>query len=148
MQADGMQTTKVPLDPPSFPPKPEPVAPVSAATGPMFDYASGRADRRHRAFFQSSGELCQVWARQSDGQLFYLPDGAVDDQIRRDAHTGRLTCPYPRCPDPRFIAKGGPIRRHHFAHKVAGTAHSAAAGWRHQALLMLADWCARRYPQI
>jgi hypothetical protein len=117
-------------------------------TGPMFDHAGGHADRRHRAFFSSSGELRQVWARRDDGQTFYLADGAVDDQIRADAHASRLTCPYPNCPDARFVAKGGPIRRHHFAHKIAGTTHNAAEGWRHQALLMLADWAARRYPQI
>lgn len=114
----------------------------------MFDQASARADRRHRTFFQKRGELCQVWARRDDGHLFYLADDAVDDDIRAAAHAGRLTCPYPGCPDPRFVAKGGPERRHHFAHKIAGTAHSAATGWRHQALLMLADWTARRYPQI
>lgn len=114
----------------------------------MFDHASARADRRHRTFFQRSGELCQVWARRDDGSLFYLADEAVDDDIRAAAHAGRLTCPYPGCPDPRFVAKGGPIRRHHFAHKIAGSAHSAATGWRHQALLMLGDWAARRYPRL
>ena len=126
----------------------DPAAPPVGATGAMFDRASGRADGRHRAFFQTGGDLCQVWARRNDGTLFYLPDGAVDDQVRNDVHAGRLTCPYPGCPDPHFVAKGGPIRRHHFAHKIGGAGHSAAAGWRHQGLLMLAEWSRRRYPQI
>jgi hypothetical protein len=114
----------------------------------MFERATGTADDRHRQFFGSTVELRQVWARRSDGQLFYLAASGVDEQVRADARTGRLTCPYPGCPDPRFIARGGPERRHHFAHKVAGAEHDTAAGWRYQALLMLADWCQRRHPQI
>ena len=61
------------------------------------------ADSRHRAFFDRAGEVRQVWARQADGTLFYLADGAVDDDVRAAAHTGRLTCPYPGCPAPELI---------------------------------------------
>src|SRR3954451_3297090 len=114
----------------------------------MFEQATATADRRHRAFFDRAGEVRQVWAQQADGTLFYLADGAVDDDVRAAAHTGRLTCPYPGCPAPEFIAKGGSERRHHFAHQVAGQEHRTSAGWRHQALLMLADWSARRYPHL
>jgi hypothetical protein len=114
----------------------------------MFEQATATADSRHRTFFDRSGEVRQVWARRADGALFYLPDGAVDDEVRAAARAGRLTCPYPRCPDPRFIAKGGSARRHHFAHQVAGQEHRTAAAWRHQALLMLADWTARRHPHL
>jgi hypothetical protein len=114
----------------------------------MFEQATATADSRHRAFFDRSGEVRQVWARQADGALFYLADGAVDSDVRVAARAGRLTCPYPGCPDPRFIAKGGNERRHHFAHQVAGQEHRTTAAWRHQALLMLADWSARRYPEL
>lgn len=68
--------------------------------------------------------------------------------LRAAAHAGRLTCPHPRCPDPRFIARGGGERRHHFAHKVAGQEHRSSAVWRHQALLMLSDWVTIRYPHL
>ena len=114
----------------------------------MFEQATATADSRHRTFFERSGEVRQVWARQADGTLFHLADGAVDDGVRAAAHAGRLTCPYPDCADPRFIAKGGSERRHHFAHQVAGQEHRTSAGWRHQALLMLADWSVRRYPHL
>jgi hypothetical protein len=114
----------------------------------MFKQATAIADQRHRAFFDRAGEVRQVWARRADGTLFYLADGGVTSQIRAAARAGDLTCPYPGCPDPRFIAKGGSERRHHFAHQVAGQEHRATAAWRHQALLMLADWSRRRYPQL
>ena len=34
------------------------------------------------------------------------------------------------------------------AHEVDRTEHDAAAGWRYQALLMVAEWCQRRHPRI
>jgi hypothetical protein len=114
----------------------------------MFEHATAVADSRHRAFFDRAGEVRQVWARRTDGTLFYLADGGVDDQVRADAHAGELTCPYPGCPDRRFVAKGGTERRHHFAHHVAGQDHRRSSAWRHQALLMLADWSQRRYPDL
>jgi hypothetical protein len=114
----------------------------------MFDHATAVADRRHRAFFDRAGEVRQVWAQRTDGTSFYLADGGVDDQVRADAHAGELSCPYPGCPDRRFIAKGGSERRHHFAHHVAGQDHRRSPAWRHQALLMLADWSHRRYPHL
>jgi hypothetical protein len=114
----------------------------------MFDHATAVADRRHRAFFDRAGEVRQVWAQRTDGTSFYLADGGVDDQVRADAHAGELSCPYPGCPDRRFIAKGGTERRHHFAHHVAGQDHRRSPAWRHQALLMLADWSHRRYPHL
>lgn len=114
----------------------------------MFDQATATADPRHRAFFGREGEVRQVWARRDDGALFYLDDGAVDDEVRAAAHAGQLICPYPGCPYPRFIARGGRERRHHFAHKVAGQEHRSTAVWRHQALLMLTDWITRRYPHL
>lgn len=114
----------------------------------MFDQATATADPRHRAFFGRKGEVRQVWARRGDATLFYLDDGAVDDEVRTAAHAGQLICPYPGCPDPRFIARGGRERRHHFAHKVAGQDHQSTAVWRHEALLMLTDWITRRYPHL
>ena len=114
----------------------------------MFERPTATADHPHRTFFDRAGEVRQVWARQADGTLFYLADRGVDDKVRAAAHAGWLTCPYPGCPDPRFIAKGGSERRHHFAHQVAGQEHRSTAAWRHQALLMLADWSARHYPKL
>ena len=119
-----------------------------SVSGTVFDQATATADPRHRAFFGREGEVRQVWARRRDGTLFYLDDGAVDDEVRAAAHAGQLICPYPGCPDPRFIARGGGKRRHHFAHKVAGQEHRSTAVWRHQALLMLTDWIIRRYPHL
>jgi len=113
----------------------------------IFEHATAVADSRHRAFFDRAGEVRQVWAQRTDGTWFYLADGGVDDHVRADAHAGELTCPYPGCPDRRFVAKGGTERRHHFAHHVAGQEHGSSA-WRHQALLMLADWSHRRYPDL
>jgi len=114
----------------------------------MFDQATAIADPRHRAFFGREGEVRQVWARRGDGTLFYLANGAVDDEVRAAARARKLICPYPGCPDPRFIAKGGTERRHHFAHQVAGQEHRSTAVWRHQALLMLTDWVSSRYPEL
>src|SRR5437868_6225505 len=101
-----MQTPEMPLDARDLPhpgPEGERAADPEAA---MFERATGTADDRHRQFFGSTVELRQVWARRSDGQLFYLAAGGVDEQVRADAHASRLTCPYPGCPDPRFIARG------------------------------------------
>src|ERR1039458_4652459 len=114
----------------------------------MFDQATALADPRHRAFFGREGEVRQVWARRGDGNLFYLADDAVDDEVRAVAHAGQLICPYPGCPDPRFIAKGGSERRHHFAHQEAGQEHRSTAVWHYQALLMLTDWVTGRYPHL
>jgi hypothetical protein len=47
------------------------------------------------------------------------------------------------CPDPRFITRGGDIRRHHFAHHVAHVKHTTAAVWRTEAMTMLAEWASR-----
>ena len=80
--------------------------------------------------------------------MFYLADGAVNSEVREEAHAGHLICPYPGCPAPQFIAKGGSERRHHFAHRVAGQEHRSSAVWRHQALVMLTEWLASRYPQL
>ncbi len=114
----------------------------------MFDQATATADRRHRTFFWQAGEVQQVWARRSGGRLFYLEDGGVDDAVRDATRAGELTCPYPGCPDTRFIARGGTERRHHFAHKMAGQEHRSTEVWRHQAMLMLMDWLSRSYPQL
>ncbi len=114
----------------------------------MFERLTATADDRHRTFFDRAGEVRQVWARRADGSLFYLDDGGVDAEVRAAARAGRLTCPSPGCPDPRFIAKGGSERRHHFAHQVAGQQHPSTTAWRHQALPMLADWSARQYPKL
>jgi len=111
----------------------------------MFDQATAIFDRRHRRFFADNDEPRQVWALDRDrGQIVHLPDGAVDDAVRRACRDGRLRCPVRDCPDPRLIAKGGRQRRHHFAHKVAHIPHDSAAVLRTEAVAMLAAW-ARRY---
>jgi hypothetical protein len=51
----------------------------------MFERPTGTEDSRHRALFDRSGEARQVWARQADGTLFYLADGAVDREVRAAA---------------------------------------------------------------
>jgi len=112
----------------------------------MFDHATGSIDSRHRGFFADSGDARQVWAWSTDEErVVYLPEAGVDAAIRRACHEGRLRCSMPDCADPRFIARGGDERRHHFAHRVAHTPHVAATVWRHESAAMLADW-ARRYP--
>jgi hypothetical protein len=96
-------------------------------------------------FFATAGDARQVWARRRDQQppgVFFLPEGGVTDEIRRQCAAGELVCPMADCPDPRFIARGGDIRRHHFAHHVAHVKHATAAVWRTEAMTMLADWAA------
>lgn len=111
----------------------------------MFEQATATFDRRHRRFFADNEEPRQVWALDRDrDQIVHLPDGAVDDAVRRACRDGRLRCPVADCPDPRLIAKGGRERRHHFAHKVAHIPHDSAAVLRTEAVAMLAAW-ARRY---
>jgi hypothetical protein len=113
----------------------------------VFRQATGTINARHRGFFAEAGDARQVWARRNSGDepgVFFLDDGGVTAEVRRDCHEGRLVCPMKDCPDPRFIARGGNERRHHFAHRVAHVKHAAAAVWRYEAMTMLADW-ARRY---
>lgn len=112
----------------------------------MFNQLTSAIDERHRDFFAQSGDARQVWARDSDrGRVIYLREDGVDHQLRQACDEGRLCCPMSDCPDPRFVAKGGELRRHHFAHKVAHTKHAPAAVFRAEAVAMLADW-ARHFP--
>ncbi len=109
----------------------------------MFQKATATIDARHRDFFAAAGDARQLWARRRDQQppgVFFLPEGGVTDEIRRRCAAGELVCPMADCPDPRFIARGGDIRRHHFAHHVAHVKHATAAVWRTEAMTMLADW--------
>lgn len=112
----------------------------------MFRQGTGTIDARHRGFFAEAGDARQVWARRDGGgkaDVFFLPEGGVNDEVRRDCSEGRLVCPMADSPDPRFIARGGTVRRHHFAHRVAHVKHAAAAVWRHETMGMLADWATR-----
>ena len=111
----------------------------------MFEQTTATFDRRHRSFFSDSDDGRQVWALDTARrQIVHLPDGAVDDDVRTACQHGRLRCPVTDCPDPRLVAKGGTLRRHHFAHKVAHTPHDAATILRAEAAALLAAW-ARRY---
>ena len=112
----------------------------------VFRQATGTIDARHRGFFAEAGDARQVWARRQGGEaagVFFLGEGGVTEEVRRDCSEGRLVCPMADCPDPRFIARGGNVRRHHFAHRVAHVKHATAAVWRYEAMTMLADWAAR-----
>lgn len=110
----------------------------------MFRQGTGTVDSRHRGFFAEAGDARQVWARWTDvDRVFFLEDGAVTEEVRRDCSEGRLVCPMADCSDPRFVARGGAVRRHHFAHRVAHVKHATAAIWRHEAMAMLADWASR-----
>jgi hypothetical protein len=112
----------------------------------MFDQLTGAIDNRHRQFFAKAGDARQVWALDSScNRVIYLPEDGVDEQLRDACGSGRLRCPMADCPDPRFVAKGGELRRHHFAHKVAHTRHVPAAVFRAEAVAMLADWTRHRY---
>ncbi len=112
----------------------------------MFDELTSAIDERHRGFFAKSGDARQVWALDTEhGRVVYLPEDGVDDRVREACDAGRLRCSMADCPDPRFIARGGELRRHHFAHKVAHTKHATAAVFRAEAVAMLADW-ARHFP--
>jgi hypothetical protein len=109
----------------------------------VFQQPTATIDNRHRDFFAAAGDARQVWARRRGDQppaVFFLADGGVTDEIRRQCAAGELVCPMADCPDPRFIARGGEIRRHHFAHHVAHVKHATAAVWRTEAMTMLADW--------
>ena len=109
----------------------------------MFRQATATIDARHRDFFAEAGDVRQVWARrvsQRRPAVFFLPEGGVTDEIRRQCTAGELVCPMADCPDPRFIARGRDVRRHHFAHRVAHVKHATAAVWRTEAMTMLADW--------
>lgn len=114
----------------------------------MFAQATGTVDARHRGFFAGAGDARQVWARHVDGaddRLVFLPANGVTEAVREACRAGRLVCPMADCPDPRFVARGGTERRHHFAHRVAHVKHASAAVWRREAASMLADWIGR-YP--
>jgi hypothetical protein len=106
----------------------------------MFDQATGSLDAKHRGFFAEKGDARQVWARRRDGSLTFLAEGGVTDEIRDACRRGDMRCPMGSCADPRFVARGGQQRRHHFAHVVAHVKHANAAVWRTEATAMLTDW--------
>jgi hypothetical protein len=109
----------------------------------VFEQATATVDACHRECFAAAGEARQVWARVPSQRLpavFFLTEGGVSEEIRRRCTAGELVCPMADFPDPRFIARGGDVRRHHFAHRVAHVKHATAAVWRTEAMTMLADW--------
>ena len=112
----------------------------------MFEQPTAAIDSRHRGFFGESGDHRQVWALDTElGNVIYLPEGGIDERVRERCAAGLLRCPLHDCPDPRFIARGGARKRHHFAHRVAHTKHKAGVVWRAEAVAMLSEW-ASRYP--
>jgi hypothetical protein len=111
----------------------------------VFEQATATPDARHDRFFAGRGDPRQVWALDTTtGRVVHLAARGVDDDVRRACADETLRCPIARCPDPRLVAKGGEIRRHHFAHRVAHSDHDAATIFRAEAAAMLAGW-ARRY---
>lgn len=112
----------------------------------MFRQATGTIDAKHRGFFAAAGDARQVWARragETGNSVVFLPEDGVTDAVREDCRAGRLVCPMDDCPDPRFVARGGQQRRHHFAHQVAHVKHARGAVWRLEAMTMLAERLAR-----
>jgi hypothetical protein len=84
--------------------------------------------------------------RRTDRNL-YLPEGAADD-FRADCDAGHLICALPRCGDPRYLAVGGPIRRHHFRHRTAGLPpHDTRASYHLTAKLLLGQHLRDRRPE-
>lgn len=111
----------------------------------MFDRLTATAAHEAGDFFANAGAPSQVWARwaNSVGQRdpFYLAPGGVTPEVRKLCATGQLLCPVAGCPAPEFVARGGPERRHHFAHYPgAGVTHQDRQIWLREAIAMLAVW--------
>jgi Competence protein CoiA-like family len=96
-------------------------------------------------------ELRQLFARDrrlsADAPLVFIEPGAAQ-QLRADCHAGHLVCPFPGCPDPRLITRGG-SRRAHFAHRRAGDAVThAPERWYHLcAKHLIGAWVRRSCPE-
>jgi hypothetical protein len=90
-------------------------------------------------------ETRQLYALQiedPDGELFFLADGEAD-VVRAAVRAGDLVCPYPGCPQPLYVVRGGLRRRHHFAHRPGGAKHSPES-WHHfSAKHLLGEWARR-----
>lgn len=91
----------------------------------------------------------QVFARDlrlpSDAPLVFLPRGGVN-ALRPDTRAGHLVCPLEDCSDRRFVARGGPRRRDHFAHKPGAAKHGPETIAHHTAKHMVAAWLRTLYP--
>lgn len=92
------------------------------------------------------GETRQVYAKDrmapAGARFVYLPDGEAA-RFRIGCKGGALICPVPGCPDPRYRAVGGEIRRHHFRHVVAPKVAHAPESFHHLcAKDVMAAWLA------
>jgi hypothetical protein len=77
-----------------------------------------------------------------------MPDGHADE-LRADAHAGRLICPVPGCPSPLLTTRGPLERRHHFVHRHAPEDPGHARAYsRRVAQHLLRDWASALDPRL
>ncbi len=119
------------------------------------DHVSGRGDSNRAGAlpepqrFGAARERRQLYARdRRTGRLVYLPEGEVE-AFRADCDAGYLICPLPQCADPRYLAVGGAIRRHHFRHRTPGLPPHGQRAWNHlTAKLLLGQHLRERHPEL
>lgn len=111
---------------------------------PTSDQRPSEPDR-----FGAARDTRQLFALdRRSGRIVYLHEGAAD-AFRADCAAGHLICPLPRCADPRYLAVGGLIRRHHFRHRTAGLPPHDERAWNHQtAKLLLGQHLRDRHPDL
>jgi hypothetical protein len=93
----------------------------------------------------------QLFARDrrlgQDAPLVFIEIGAAR-RLRADCHAGDLVCPFPGCPDPRLITRGG-TRRDHFAHRRAldPIAHAPERWYHLCGKYLIGEWARRSFPE-
>ena len=113
----------------------------------MFEQATATVDSRHRGFFDAGRGPAGVGAASRRDPVL-----SRRRRRRRGGAGGRARgsadLPVSGLPRSAVHRQGRQRAPPPLRAQVAGQEHRSTAAWRHQALLMLADWTARRYPHL
>lgn len=112
----------------------------AASSAPYAGHGAGRRPEVRQLFARDR-------RRGPDAPLVFIEIGSAPE-LRADCHAGHLVCPFPGCPDPRLITRGG-SRRDHFAHRhAAGSVGHAPERWYHLCgKYLVGDWARRHHPE-
>jgi hypothetical protein len=119
----------------------------------MILQVSAEGSSRHSGpeIFAATGERRQLFARDTDlsadAPLVRIERGQAS-ALRIRARSGKLLCPMPACPDPRYTTSGG-SRRDHFVHlSIRDGGHSPETWFHYTAKRLIGEWLVRRHPEV